>query len=133
MAKKKKKSKSVLESIITVQGSSWAWNNPYAIPSNFTFRKPTPAWSIYNNELKWFALSDKQKGEMLLAAHSGVKFKWGLVTNDKPVFDDSLSVYTAVKPEPTMEELFSADWALCYRSADGKLSEQMIAKGWVKK
>ena len=92
-----------------------------------------PKWSIYNNDLPWEKLSNKRKGKMLLAARSGVKFE-GVVSNP-PAFDCEKSPYTAIKPEPepepTMAELFVADWNDCM----GDFVEsaiQMIAKGWAK-
>ena len=86
-----------------------------------------PKWTIYNNELKWSELSDKQKGKMLLAAHSGLLF--GGTT--KPTFNNNSHPYQAVKPTPTMAELFLADWLST--SGDSGCSQQMIDKGWVKK
>ena len=85
-----------------------------------------PKWTIYNNELKWSELSDKQKGKMLLAAHSGLLF--GGTT--KPTFNNNSHPYQAVKPTPTMAELFLADWLST--SGDSGCSQQMIDKGWVK-
>jgi hypothetical protein len=93
-----------------------------------------PKWSIYNNGLPWEKLSNKQKGKLLLAAHSGVKFfKFYNIT---PTFSDYSHVYTAikpepVKPEPTMEELFVADWEEC-ASLIRTFPKRMIAKGWTK-
>lgn len=86
-----------------------------------------PKWTIYNNELKWSELSDKQKGKMLLAAHGGVLFGG----TAKPTFNNTGHPYQAVKPKPTMAELFLADWLST--SGDSGYSEQMITKGWVKK
>ena len=93
-----------------------------------------PKWSIYNNDLPWEKLSNKQKGKMLLAAHSGVKFE-GVVSNP-PAFDCEKSPYTAIKPEPakpepTMEELFMADWKECGVGLE-YLAPDMVAKGWTK-
>ena len=92
-----------------------------------------PKWSIYNNDLPWEKLSNKQKGKMLLAAHSGVKFE-GVVSNP-PAFDCEKSPYTAVKPEPetepTMAELFLIDWQDCEFSLQRAI-DCMIAMGWAK-
>ena len=94
-----------------------------------------PRWSIYNNDLPWEKLSDKQKGKLLLAAHSGVKFE-GVVRNP-PTFDCEKSPYTAikpepVKPEPTMAELFVADWPAHDTGILDICADKMIAKGWNK-
>ena len=105
-------------------------------------------WSIYNNDLPWEKLSNKQKGKLLLAEHSGVKFfKFGNIT---PAFSDDSQVYVAiktepVKPPPTMEDLFIADWKSLSSESDTTkdmmlegydathiLASQMIAKGWTK-
>ena len=94
-----------------------------------------PKWSIYSNELPWEKLSNKQKGKMLLAAHSGVKFK--NFTHHQPTFNTDIHVYVAIKPElptvkkPTMEELFVADWSDCMGDID-ESAIQIIAKGWNK-
>ena len=88
-----------------------------------------PKWTIYNNELKWSALSDKQKGKMLLATHSGVLFGG----TKKPIFNNSNHPYKAVKPKPTMAELFLADWLSTSGVSGCGRSEQMITKGWVNK
>ena len=89
----------------------------------------SPKWSIYSNDLPWEKLSNKQKGKLLLAAHSGVKFENFMY--HQPVFNSEIYAYTAikpepVKPEPTMEELFIRDWKL------EESPEHMIAKGWTK-
>ena len=95
-----------------------------------------PKWSIYNNDLPWEKLSNKQKGKMLLAAHSGVKFE-GVVSNP-PAFDCVEAPYTAIKPEPvksrpTMSELFIADfWKDCLMKSLEESAKNMIAKGWAK-
>ena len=95
----------------------------------------THKWSIYNNDLPWEKLSNKKKGELLLAAHSEVKFfKFGNIT---PTFSDDSQVYVAIKPEPapappTMEELFVADWHETDVHLLKDFSEHMIAKGWTK-
>jgi hypothetical protein len=90
-------------------------------------------WSIYNNTLPWSKLSDKQKGKLLLASHSKIKFTCNKVYVSWDVaFNNEGGIYNAqyielVKPEPTMAELFVADWF------DGGLSsDNMIAKGWTK-
>ena len=93
-----------------------------------------PKWSIYNNDLPWEKLSNKQKGKLLLAAHGRVKFK--NVYHKTPKFDCEGKVYTAIKPEPvkpppTMEELFMADWKECGVGLE-YLAPYMIAKGWNK-
>jgi hypothetical protein len=84
-----------------------------------------PKWTIYNNEKAWEDLSDKQKGKMLLAAHNGSSFGG----TDKTEFNNPDYAYKA-KPEPTMAELFIADWNEL--GASFPVSEQMIAKGWNK-
>jgi hypothetical protein len=96
-----------------------------------------PKWSIYNNTLPWSELSDKQKGKLLLASHSKIKFNcnkldvWG-----DAAFNNINGIYTAqyiepVKPEPTMEEMFKKDWHdLLF--VDGKFEQQIIARGWKK-
>jgi hypothetical protein len=94
-----------------------------------------PKWSIYNNDLPWEELSDKQKGKMLLAAHSGVKFF--KFYNMTPTFSDYSHVYTAikpepVKPEPTMAELWVADWSEQDSFYKIDVAKHMIAKGWTK-
>ena len=94
-----------------------------------------PKWSIYNNDLPWEKLSNKQKGKLLLAAHSGVKFfKFKDV---KPEFLWDRHVYVAikpepVKPEPTMAELFIADWPARDTGILDVCADKMIAKGWAK-
>ena len=93
-----------------------------------------PKWSIYNNDLPWEKLSNKQKGKMLLAAHSGVKFK--NFTHHQPTFNTDIHVYVAIKPEPvnpepTMAELFLIDWQDCEFSLQ-KAIDCMIAIGWNK-
>ena len=92
-----------------------------------------PKWSIYNNDLPWEKLSNKQKGKMLLAAHSGVKFE-GVMSNP-PAFDCEKSPYTAVKPEPVkpaMAELFVLDWAEQDSLYKINVANHMIAIGWNK-
>jgi hypothetical protein len=93
-----------------------------------------PKWSIYNNTLPWSELSDKQKGKLLLAAHSKIQFfDCGY---ESPIFNLDNQVYKAqeaepVKPEPTMAELFLIDWQECL-CVGGKQEKKMIAKGWTK-
>ncbi len=96
-----------------------------------------PKWSIYNNTLQWSELSDKQKGKLLLAAHSGANIGGrGFLYLVNPVkFVDPNRAYFAVKsktvkPEPTMAELFKKDWYDCF--CDEDKYEQMIARGWNK-
>jgi hypothetical protein len=95
-------------------------------------------WTIYNNTLPWSELSDKQKGKMLLAAHSGVLFKMhsnGQIL-DSVRFITNETIYQGVepaKPKLTMAELFKADWFECLISGRGEQHEKMISKGWVKK
>ncbi len=62
---------------------------------------------------------------MLLAAHNGSSFGG----TDKTEFNNPDYAYKA-KPEPTMAELFAADWNEL--GASFPVSEQMIAKGWNK-
>ena len=93
-----------------------------------------PKWSIYNNDLPWKKLSNKQKGKLLLAAYDGVKFFD--FDNITPSFLVYSQVYTAikpepVKPEPTMAALFVVDWNDCMGDF-GDSAIQMIAKGWNK-
>jgi hypothetical protein len=99
-----------------------------------------PKWSIYNNTLPWSQLRDKQKGKLLVAENDGHEIK-GLncTTLNKPVrFDCHHITYFAVeavpvKPEPTMAEVFVADWHEANVHLVKEFSEYMIAKGWVKK
>jgi hypothetical protein len=92
-------------------------------------------WTIYNNTLPWSDLSDKQKGKLLLANHSGIRIEGvGFLSIAIPVkFECNIIVYFAVKPEPTMAELFKDDWFECLISGRGEQHEKMIAKGWVNK
>jgi hypothetical protein len=94
-----------------------------------------PKWTIYNNTLPWSQLSDKQKGKLLLAAHSNLTISVGNIgVIFKPAFDDGDTIYIAlepVKPEPTMAELFFIDWQDCL-CVGGKQEQKMIAKGWTK-
>jgi hypothetical protein len=90
-------------------------------------------WSIYNNTLPWSQLSDKQKGKLLVANNNGLIFK-GFTALFRPNFGYNNVVHTVtkpetVKPEPTMVELFKADF---YDSKAGSVAEYMIAKGWSK-
>jgi hypothetical protein len=90
-----------------------------------------PKWTIYNNTLPWSDLSDKQKGKMLLADHNGKSFGG----THKTVFNNPCHPYQA-KPEPTMAELFLADWGdIAGVEMDGyfNFAGKIIAKGWVKK
>jgi hypothetical protein len=89
-----------------------------------------PKWTIYNNEKAWEDLSDKQKGKLLLAAHEKVEFK--NVYHKTPKFDCKEKVYTAIKPELIMADLFFADWIECKTRDVKMLAEHMIAKGWTK-
>jgi hypothetical protein len=97
----------------------------------------TTFWTIYNNTQPWSELSDKQKGKLLLAAHSNLTISVGNIgLIFKPAFDDGNMVYQVkkpkpVKPEPTMEELFLIDWQECL-CVGGKQEQKMIAKGWAK-
>jgi hypothetical protein len=84
-------------------------------------------WSIYNNTIPWSKLSDKQKGEILLAAHNKVNFS-GFGINVIPKFVLKYQVYQAVRPEPTMETVFANDWF----NECGQSPKNMIDKGWVK-
>jgi hypothetical protein len=91
-----------------------------------------PKWTIYNNAIPWGKLTNVKKGEMLLANHSGIEIKGvGFLSITQPViFDCEHIAYFAVKPEPTMEDLFNAD---CSESNTRfSLAKQMIAKGWNK-
>jgi hypothetical protein len=88
-------------------------------------------WTIYNNTLPWAELSDEQKGKMLLADHNGKSFGG----THKTVFNNPCHPYQA-KPEPTMAELFLADWGdIAGVEMDGyfNFAGKIIAKGWVKK
>jgi hypothetical protein len=93
-----------------------------------------PKWTIYNNTQPWSQLSDKQKGKLLLASHSKIKFTCNKVYVSWDVaFNNKGGIYIAlepVKPEPTMAELFKKDWYDCF--CDEDKYEQMIAKGWNK-
>ena len=101
-----------------------------------------PKWSIYNNYLPWEKLSDKQKGEMLLAELDGIPMNMiakSLSGGDSFIsceeIDSSESVvYRArtepVKPKPTMAELFIADWKEF--GVGLFIAPYMIAKGWAK-
>ena len=94
-----------------------------------------PKWSIYNNDLPWEKLSSKQKGKLLLAAHSNIKFiNFGC---HQPTFNSEVNVYKAIKPEPakpepTMEELFDGDWKECFLGDPATFNKRMIVKGWTK-
>jgi hypothetical protein len=95
-------------------------------------------WTIYNNTLPWSQLSDKKKGKMLLARHAGLLFKMNSVILANVKFNSEFTTYQAinpapVKPEPTMAELFVADWHEANVHLVKEFSEYMIAKGWVKK
>ena len=92
-----------------------------------------PKWSIYNNDLPWEKLSNKQKGKMLLAAHEKISFCG--CGHESPIFNLDSQVYVAIKPEPvkpTMEELFIADWKKFSTGSLSELAPQMIAIGWNK-
>jgi hypothetical protein len=94
-----------------------------------------PKWTIYNNEKAWQDLSDKQKGKLLLAAHSKIQFfDCGY---ESPIFNLDNQVYKAqeaelVKPEPTMAELFVNDWMECSTGVPQTFADKIIAKGWNK-
>ena len=91
-----------------------------------------PKWTIYNNTLPWSQLSDKQKGKLLLAGNEGVEMTLdGDIVNDA-AFKCKKGVYKAIKPEPTMEELFDADSESFDFRGSGDFPEYMIAKGWTK-
>ena len=75
-----------------------------------------PKWTIYNNTLTWEQLSDKKKGKLLLAAHSGVNIGGrGFRYLVNPVqFVDPTRAYFAIKPaptkvEPTIQDLFESE------------------------
>jgi hypothetical protein len=94
-----------------------------------------PRWTIYNNTLPWSELSDKQKGKLLLAAHSKIQFfDCGYET---PIFNLDNQVYKAqeaepVKPEPTMAELLTKDILCCSGFLRPHDVDDLIAKGWTK-
>ena len=100
-------------------------------------------WSIYNNDLPWEKLSNKQKGKLMVAENDGYEIKGVKCTAlNKPVrFDCHYITYFAVqpepvkpeppKPEPTMAALFVVDWNDCMGDF-GDSAIQMIAKGWNK-
>jgi hypothetical protein len=92
-----------------------------------------PKWSIYNNDLPWKKLSNKQKGKMLLAAHEKVPFCG--CGNELPIFNLDSQVYVAIKPEPvkpTMAELFVSDWTEQDSFYKINVANHMITKGWTK-
>ena len=98
-----------------------------------------PKWTIYNNATPWSELSDKKKGKLLLAAHSGVNIGGrGFRYLVNPVqFVDPTRAYFAIKPTPvktgpTMEEIFASDWGICSDSGMYNMWAKMIAKGWKK-
>jgi hypothetical protein len=98
-----------------------------------------PKWTIYNNTLPWSELSDKQKGQFLLASHEGVRMSYLGVLLESPSFKSgelvNTSVYIArelVKSEPTMAELFVSDWKEQENIYKKDVAEYMIAKGWKK-
>ena len=101
--------------------------------------KHSEKWTIYNNTLPWSQLSDKQKGKLMVAENDGYEIKGFKCTAlNKPVrFDCHHITYFAVepvpvKPEPTMADLFFADWIECKTRDVKMLAEHMIAKGWTK-
>jgi hypothetical protein len=100
--------------------------------------KHAEKWSIYNNTLPWSELSDKQKGELLLAAHSNLTISVGNIgLIFKPAFDDRNMVYQVkkpepIKPEPTMAELFNSDSVDFDFRRSTDFPEYMISKGWTK-
>jgi hypothetical protein len=92
-----------------------------------------PKWTIYNNTLPWSDLSDKQKGKLLLAAHAKMLFcDFGLQIPGFALVNCAYKVEKVAKPEPTMEELFVADWHETDVHLVKDFSEHMIAKGWTK-
>jgi hypothetical protein len=121
--------------------ANYCYESPYSvrykiIDENWELSKPK--WTIYNNTLPWSDLSDKQKGKMLLAAHSGVLFKMhsnGQIL-DSVRFITNETIYQGVEPikqEPTMAELFDADMGSFDFRGSLEVPEYMISKGWVKK
>tara|TARA_R110000851_G_C12790090_1_gene536285 strand:+ start:60 stop:524 length:465 start_codon:yes stop_codon:yes gene_type:complete len=118
----------------TVYGTAGTWrdgSDPKIVTYAEMMQLLKHEWTIYNNTLPWSDLSDKQKGKMLLAAHNGRSFGG----TDKPTFNNQHYPYQAkaVKPEPTMAELFALD----IKDSSGFLTKHditdLIAKGWVKK
>ena len=98
-----------------------------------------PKWSIYNNDLPWEKLSNKQKGKILVADNDGIEIQGhGFLSLAMPVrFDITSIAYFAVKPEPakpepTMEELFDGDWKECFLGDPATFNKRMIVKGWTK-
>jgi hypothetical protein len=101
----------------------------YVLPDYLELAKPK--WTIYNNTLPWSELSDKQKGKLLLAGNESVEITLdGDIVNDA-AFKCKKGVYKAIKPEPTMAEVFESDWYDCSQIT-GDCAGQMIAKGWTK-
>jgi hypothetical protein len=100
--------------------------------------KHAEKWSIYNNTQPWSQLSDKQKGKLLLAAHSNLTIYVGNIgVIFKPAFDDGNMVYQVkkpepIKPEPTMAELFVSDWEEKESMYKKDVADHMITKGWTK-
>ena len=114
------------------------------IDENWELSKPK--WTIYNNTLPWSHLSDKQKGKLLLAKLNDIALcvvvkslsgDENFINNIEIIDNRGECVYRAqpkpVKPEPTMAELFIADWHEANVHLVKEFSEYMIAKGWVKK
>ena len=103
-----------------------------------------PKWSRYNNDLPWEKLSNKKKGEFLLAELDGspmniiAKSPSGgdLFIRCEKINSSESVVYRArpepVKPAPTMEELFIADWKDRLMGNLEESAEHMIDKGWTK-
>ena len=97
-----------------------------------------PKWSIYNNTLPWSELSDKQKGKLLLASHSKIKFTCNKVYVSWDVaFNNEGGIYNAqyiepVKPEPTMAELLTKDILGCSGFLRPHDVDDLISKGWTK-
>jgi hypothetical protein len=97
-----------------------------------------PKWTIYNNTLPWGRLTNVKKGELLLAAHAKIKFTCNkLDVYGDVAFNNEGGIYNAqyiepVKPEPTMEELFVADWVESSTGDLHKFADRMIVKGWTK-
>ena len=95
----------------------------------------SPKWSIYNNDLPWEKLSNKQKGKLLLAHNEGLQIKKVNLEYDTRLFKNRDAVYqviNTVKPEPTMAELFDADADSFDFRSSLEFPEFMIAKGWTK-
>jgi hypothetical protein len=115
----------IMSSGVELDSIEYGWLHDYDV------ELAKPKWTIYNNTLPWADLSDKQKGKLLLADHNGKSFGG----THKTVFNNPCHPYQA-KPEPTMAELFLADWGdIAGVEMDGyfNFAGKIIAKGWVKK